>query len=98
MVAFYADPSGWGEHVVCWEATHGRRLKVKATRSGADRGVASGKNSRVGQAVEEFRQAVLNGEAAADGSPSLTRVRLNARRRSTRTITCCTRRSPDSRG
>ena len=35
--------------------------------------MASGKNSQVGQAVEEFRQALLNGEARHDGSPSLTR-------------------------
>jgi hypothetical protein len=97
VVAFYADPSGWGEHVARWEATYGRRLKVKATRSEPIAVWPRGKNSQVGQAVEEFRQAVLNGEARHDGSPSLTRHVLNARRRSTRTGYLLYKAFPDSR-
>lgn len=85
VVGFFADPSGWGEHVARWEARYGRRLKVKAAQREPIAIWPRGKNAQVGEAVEAFRQAVLNGEARHNGSPALGRHVLNARRRSTRT-------------
>lgn len=96
VAGFYADPSGWGEHVARWEARFGKRLKVKATQSEPIAVWPRGKTSNVGLAVEDFRQAVVNGEAKHDGAPTLTRHVLNARRRATRTGYLIYKAYPDS--
>lgn len=96
VVGFYADPSGWGEHVARWEAKFGRRLRIQATRTEPIAVWPRGKTSNVGQAVDEFRQAVVNGEAKHDGAPTLARHILNARRRATRTGYLIFKAYPDS--
>ncbi len=85
VVGFYADPSGWGEHVARWEAQFGRRLKVKATQAEPIAVWPRGKTAQVTVAVEAFRDAVVNGEIKHHGTSALTRHVLNARRRATRT-------------
>lgn len=95
VVGFYADPSGWALQVAEWEATFGRKLKVKA--SGAP--IAAwprGKDSRVQEYVVRFHDAVVNGELTHDGGSSLTRHVLNARRRASRTGYLLYKSFPDS--
>ncbi|WP_288820067.1 hypothetical protein [uncultured Corynebacterium sp.] len=85
VVGFYADPSHWQTHVAEWEASFGRRLRVKASAREPISHWPRGKNSSVSQLVEEFRMAVVTGEISHDGSPAVMRHVLNARRRATRT-------------
>lgn len=95
VVGFYADPSGWSEQVARWEAAYGRKLRVKAGGSP----IAAwprGKDSRVVEYVERFRQAIVNGEMSHDGTLALTRHVLNARRRTTRTGYLLYKEHPDS--
>lgn len=96
VVAFYADPSGWTEPVARWEATWGRRLRVKASNTTPISLWPRGKDSRVTEYVERFRQAVAAGEAHHDQSPALTRHVLNARRRQTKTGYLLYKEFPDS--
>ena len=96
VVGFYADPSGWGEHVARWEAKFGRQLKVRATQSEPIAVWPRGKTSNVGLAVEAMREAVANSEVKHDGAPALTRHVLNARRRATRTGYLIFKAYPDS--
>ncbi|WP_254661281.1 hypothetical protein [Gordonia sp. UCD-TK1] len=96
VVGFYADPSGWTEHIARWEAKFGKKLRVKATQGEPISVWPRGKTSNVGLAVEAFRQAVVNGEAKHDGGSALTRHVLNARRRATRTGYLIFKAYPDS--
>lgn len=96
VVGFYADPSGWTTHVAQWEAKFGRRLKVKASRTEPIAAWPRGKDTRVQEWVERFRSAVVNGELKHDGSSTLTRHVLNARRRVTRTGYLIYKKFPES--
>lgn len=96
VVGFYADPSGWTEAVARWEARYGRRLRVKASKAEPVAAWPRGKDSRVVEYVERFRQAVSTGEASHDGSGDLTRHILNARRRPVRTGYLIYKEFPDS--
>src|SRR5690606_30037925 len=96
VVGFYADPSGWTEHVAKWEAQFGRRLKVRATQGEPIAVWPRGKTSQVGHAVDAFHSAVVNGEVKHDGAPVLGRHILNARRRPTRTGYLIFKAYPDS--
>lgn len=96
VVGFYADPSGWTEHVARWESQFGRRLKVRATQGEPIAVWPRGKTSNVGVAVDAFRAAVVNGEVGHDGAPALGRHVLNARRRATRTGYLIFKAYPDS--
>lgn len=84
VIGFYADPSGWQTHVAEWEAAFSRRLRVKASRNQPISLWPRGKNSDVHHLTEQFRQAVVNQEITHDGSPTLLRHVLNARRRQNR--------------
>jgi phage terminase large subunit-like protein len=81
VIGFYADPSGWTEHVAKWEAQFSRRLKVKATQNAPISVWPRGKSSSITTVVEQLRAAIANGECSHDGSAALTRHVLNARRR-----------------
>jgi hypothetical protein len=96
VVGFYADPSGWTSQVAAWEATFGKRLKVKASPGAPIAAWPRGKDSRVVEYVKRFRAAVVNDELTHDGSSALTRHVLNARRRSTRTGYLIYKAYPDS--
>lgn len=85
VVGFYADPSGWTEHVARWEAKYGRRYKVKATQANPISAWPRGKTTNVGEYVERMRSAIVNNEMTHDGSSALVRHFLNARKRPTRT-------------
>lgn len=96
VVGFYADPSGWTEHVAKWEAQFGRRLRVRATPGEPIAVWPRGKTSQVGHAVDAFHSSVVNGEVKHDGAPVLSRHILNARRRPTRTGYLIFKAYPDS--
>lgn len=85
VVGFYADPSGWTGQIAEWEAAFHRKLKIKASRNEPISAWPRGKDSRVSEAVEEMRQAIVTGEISMSGAPGLLRHFLNARRRATRT-------------
>lgn len=84
VVGFYADPSGWQTHVAEWEASFGRKLKVKAKGNEPIAMWPRGKNSNVAHLTEAFYQAVVNQEISHDGSPSILRHVMNSRRRQSR--------------
>lgn len=96
VVGFYADPSGWTEWIAKWEATFGRRLRVRGSQDHPIMAWPRGKDSRVVEYVERFRLATVNGELSHDGSSTLARHVLNARRRSTRTGYLIFKKFPDS--
>jgi len=90
--AFYADPSGWVEHVAAWEKDHGRKLRVKCSVANPMMAWPKGKGVNVVEFVERLRHAivvsgqrtpegVLKPEVTHDGSLPLTRHVLNARMR-----------------
>ncbi|WP_234807871.1 hypothetical protein [Mycolicibacterium bacteremicum] len=83
VVGFYADPSGWTEHIAKWEALFGAKLHPKVKASGSSRIAAwpRGKDTNAVEAVKALHAAIENGECSHDGSTALTRHVLNARRR-----------------
>ncbi|WP_301119793.1 hypothetical protein [Mycolicibacterium fortuitum] len=92
VMAFYADPSGWVEHVVRWEKDFGRRLKVKCSAANPMMAWPRGKGTAVIEYVDRFKHAVLvsgqsRGEDGAipeithSGDKFLTRHVANARMR-----------------
>ena len=85
VVAFYADPSGWQGQVADWEAKYGRKLRVRGSRNAPISIWPRGRDSRVCEAVENMRQAIVGGEMTMSNDPQLIRHFLNARRRATRT-------------
>lgn len=84
VAGFYADPSGWVGQVAEWEATFGKKLRVKASRDEPIAAWPRGKDTRVAEHVEKMRLALVNEEMTWDGSSALMRHMLNARRRETR--------------
>lgn len=80
VVGFYADPAKWEGYVAQWEARFGAKLKAKATRANPiEWWMIGGRNRLVTQALEAFRNAVVDGELTHDGNPRLTAHILNAR-------------------
>lgn len=96
VVGFYADPSGWTSQVAEWEAAFDRRLRVKASRNEPIAAWPRGKDSRVSEVVEKFRQAIVNGEVSMSDSPRLISHMLHARRRDKRTGYLLYKSYPDS--
>lgn len=91
VMAMYADPSGWVEHVAAWEKDHGRKLRVRCTHANPMMAWPKGKGVNVVEHVERLRHAIvvsgqkqdgeLKPEVTHDGSLALTRHVLNARMR-----------------
>lgn len=96
VVGFYADPSGWTEHVAKWEARFGAQLKVKASGESKIAAWPRGKSTNAVEAVKRLHSAITNAECCHDGSLALTRHVLNARRRATRTGYLLYKAYPDS--
>ncbi|MCA1841084.1 MAG: hypothetical protein LC723_12300 [Actinobacteria bacterium] len=86
VVAFYADPSGWSEHVATWESPKkfGRKLKVKASQEHPIAAWPRGKDSRVTEYLRRLKQVIDNTEIPVEKSPMLYRHFLNARMRKTK--------------
>lgn len=79
VIGFYADPSLWETYVAAWEAEYGNRLKVKKSREHPIEWWF--RPSVIASALEQFHSAVVDRELTHDGSATLTRHVLNARRR-----------------
>lgn len=84
VVGFFADPSGWNEHVAKWENRYGSRLKVKASQGRPISAWPTGKHVDAVNAIKVLGTAIENGACTHDGSYALTRHVLNARRRAAR--------------
>lgn len=95
VVGFYADPSMWDGYVAQWEAAYGARLTVKASRSNPIEWWMS-RGALVTRALDQFLDAVIDGEMFHSGSAVLTRHVLNARRRRTTTGYGIYKSHPDS--
>lgn len=81
VVGFYADPARWESHVAAWERDHGPSLKVKSSREHPIEWWMTGNRRRqTAEALEKFQSAVLDGEMSHDGSATLTKHVLAARR------------------
>lgn len=97
VVGFYADPARWESYIAQWEAAFGGRLTAKATRSNPiEWWMTGGRKALVTQALEQFRDAVLDGELMHSGSRVLTQHVLNARRRGNATGYGIFKSNPDS--
>lgn len=82
VVGMYADPAKWESYVAQWEAAYSGRLKVKSTRDHPiEFWMTGGRRTVTARALEQFQSAVVDGELTHDGSFTLTRHILNARRR-----------------
>lgn len=82
VVGFYADPAKWEGFVAKWEALYGARLKVKASRQNPiEWWMTGGRAALITRALEQFYNAVVDGELTHSGNPTLTTHVLNARRR-----------------
>jgi hypothetical protein len=89
VAAFYCDPAkDWRSHVNAWEAKFSGRLvkspegrTVTATRDHPfEWWMTGGRSALIERAIEQLEGAIRNGDMTHDGSYSLTRHVLNARR------------------
>ena len=83
VIGFYCDPNKWESHVANWENKYGAKLKVQVSGS-APCSFWPNQVNRMVRATDSFHNAVLNNDLSHDGSLSLTRHVLNARRRSSK--------------
>lgn len=90
VAAFYADPAkDWRSHVNAWEAKYGPKTvktpdgkQVHVSRDHPfEWWMTGGRTGLVQRAIEQMEGAIRNGDMTHDGSYSLTRHVLNARRR-----------------
>lgn len=97
VVGFYADPAKWETYVAKWEAKWGGQLKVKSTREHPiEWWMTGGRARRIVQALEQFYNAVLDGELTHSGDYELTRHVLNARRKASKAGMQIGKEFPDS--
>jgi hypothetical protein len=97
VVGFYADPAKWESWIASWEAEFGTRLQVKATRANPiEWWITGGRSLQIVRALEQFHNAVLQREMTHDGSSTLSRHVLNARRRTSRSGVQIAKEHPDS--
>lgn len=98
VVGFYADPAAdWRSFVAGWEARFGSRLSVKATRDHpCEWWMGGGNLTKTVRATEQLHSAVVHQEMTHDGSSTLTRHVLNARRRPSRVGVQIAKDFPDS--
>lgn len=83
VVAFYADPGkDWRSHVNEWEKKWSHKVEIKATANHPfEWWMTGGRSGLVERAIEQLEGAVRNRDITHDGSHTLTRHVLNARRR-----------------
>lgn len=99
VVGFYADPSGYSEHVARWESPkmYGRKLRVKATQNNPIAAWPRGKDSRVTEYCRRLKQAIDNTAIPIQGdAPYLLKHLTNARMRKTNVGYLLYKAYPDS--
>jgi phage terminase large subunit-like protein len=98
VVGMFADPAKWESYIAGWESAFGKKLKVKSTLNHPIEWWMTGNRSYlVVRALEQFHNAVIDGELWHDGSLALTRHILNARRRVGRSGLTIAKEHPDSK-
>lgn len=79
VVAFFADPSGWEAIIAGWEAKYGMTLPI---RSGGGHYISTGMTGKrsgiMGAWIDQYKNAVEDGDMLHNGDPTLTRHVLNA--------------------
>lgn len=95
VVGFFADPALWESYIAQWEARFHRKLKVKASQQHPIEWWMTRQTLMV-RALEQFHSAVVDGELTHDGTLTLTRHVLNARRRTSRSGIQIAKEHPDS--
>lgn len=81
VVGFYADPAKWESYVADWEAKYGPSLKVGSSQHPVAWWMTGGRSGLISKAVGQFHTAIVQREMTHDGSSTLTRHVLNARRK-----------------
>jgi hypothetical protein len=87
VVGFYADPGkDWRSHVNEWEKKYAQKVKDNGGIQGTaahpfEWWMTGGRSSLVERAIEQLEGAIRQRDITHDGSASLTRHVLNARRR-----------------
>lgn len=80
VVGFYADPAMWESYIAQWEAKWASQLLVKSSRAHPIEWWMTGQRSvKTVQALEVFKNAVLDRELTYDGGLYLTSHMLHAR-------------------
>lgn len=97
VVGFFADPAKWEGWVAQWEAQYGSQLKVKASQSHPiEWWMTGGRGLQIVRVVEQFHNAVMDGELTHDGNLYLSRHILNARNKPTTSGMQIAKAFPDS--
>jgi hypothetical protein len=97
VVGFYCDPAKWESWVSGWEAKYQKQLKVKASQAHpCEWWMTGGRSGMIVRALEQFASAVIDQELSHDGSYTLTRHILNAKRRPTTSGIQIAKEHPDS--
>lgn len=97
VVGLYCDPAKWESYVANWEAAYASKLKVKASREHpCEWWMTGGRSHHIVRALEEFHNAVVDKEMTHDGSHTLTKHVLAARRRTSRVGLQIGKEHPDS--
>lgn len=98
VVGMFADPAKWESYIAGWESAFGKKLKVKSSLNHPIEWWMTGNRSfLVVRALEQFHNAVVSNDLVHDGSRTLTRHVLNARRRIGRSGITIAKEHPDSR-
>ena len=97
VVGFYCDPAKWESYVAGWEAKYGARLVAKATRDHpCEWWMTGGRATFTVRVLEQFLNAIIDGDMTHDDAEALTRHALNARRRPSRSGLQIAKENPDS--
>lgn len=85
VVGMFGDPAKWESWFATWEARHGKKLKIKASRDHPMQWwMTGGRATLIVRALKQYHSAVIDGGMTHDGSYAFTRHVLNARRRISR--------------
>lgn len=97
VVAFFADPAKWETRVAAWEAKYGKRLAVKSSdRHPIEWWMTGSSAQRTVRVLEQYRNAVIDGEMSHVDSPALTRHILAAHMKPSRSGVQIGKENPSS--
>lgn len=99
VCAFYCDPARWESYVAAWEAKWGHQLIAKATRDHpCEWWMTGGRATYTVRALEQFHNAVIDGELTHSAEPhsALYRHIENTRRRPSQSGLQVAKEHPDS--
>ncbi len=97
VVGFFADPAKWEGWIAQWEAQYGSQLKAKSSNAHPiEWWMTGGRGLQIVRVVEQFHNAVMDGELTHDGNLYLNRHILNARNKPTTSGMQIAKAFPDS--